>query len=160
MTGGPTPFGYRHRSDSLHPAWGTGSPTPGINNYGTFNGPTYQAENQYIQQLYQQRESFIAQVAATRTKARWLTWLGALVTIAALAVFAFTFATLPDTFSSPNPANGFPQAFKVMFPALAVGVVGQILLIVGIVLHVVATARKRRVDMDPRYRALPPNRPN
>src|SRR6185312_12722079 len=127
-TGGPS------MSDATRTFRGVESPqgrAADINNFGNLSGEIYQAgrdqyiqHRQYVQHLYQQRESFFAQIAATRTKARWLTWLGVLVS----------------------------------FVGIAIGMVGQILLIIGIVLHVVATARKRRVSNDPVYRSLQPIR--
>ncbi len=135
------------------------NPAADINNFGHLSGEIYQAGgDQYVQHLYQQRESFFAQIVATKTKARWLTWLGAIVSIAGIAVCLFAFSTFPDAISHSSTFGEFPPAFRTFFAGLIIGVVGQILLIIGIVLHVVATGRRRRLSNDPAYRLLPPIR--
>jgi Inner membrane component of T3SS, cytoplasmic domain len=111
--------------------------------------------NQYIQQ---QRESFFREVARTRTKARWFVWLGLCLVVGGLAaVLATILPFLSSVFGSvanqtePDPANvdifgrslGGVPLFVVGYVS---GLVGMLLVVVGIVLHVVATSRRRRVE--------------
>jgi len=161
-TGGPS------MADATRTFRGVESPqgrAADINNFGNLSGEIYQAgrdqyiqHRQYVQHLYQQRESFFAQIAATRTKARWLTWLGVLVSIVGIGICVVGFSGFLDAIDQSSPFGGVPPAFRTFFVGIAIGMVGQILLIIGIVLHVVATARKRRVSNDPVYRSLQPIR--
>ena len=44
--------------------------------------------NAHVQQVIQQRDSFMREIASTKTKARWLVWLGLLLFVAGFAMFA------------------------------------------------------------------------
>jgi beta-lactamase regulating signal transducer with metallopeptidase domain len=123
--------------------------------------------DQYIQYVRAQRESFLREVAATRTKARWLVWLGLIAMLAGIGIFfwafAGTFGSITDAFQSVGDPAVFQQAFDSFGQEIAgvnafilgmlIAAVGQIMLIVGIVLHIVATARRKRAD---RELAAPP----
>jgi pSer/pThr/pTyr-binding forkhead associated (FHA) protein len=124
------------------------------------------ARDQYVQHVIQQRESFLAQIAATRTKASWLSWLGLALLIGGIAAYYVFFAqafgsglgwikNLPTTTDSGNgpvlPDHPFgPEVagIPVMLIALGGAGLGGLLLVIGIVLHIVVTARRRRVDRD------------
>lgn len=111
----------------------------------------------YVQHVKRERESFLKEVAATRTRARWLIWTGATVTIFGLLLFAgsiiqflnYVFDVLrnPSTmdFSAGIPGNIMNQ---IAFVGFGMCLVGNILMIVGIILHVIATSRRKRVDRE------------
>lgn len=117
----------------------------------------------YIAHIQAQRDSFLRDVAGTRTKARWLVRLGLLGMLAGIGIFFWIFAGYLEAFGGAFRDGGNPDAVFAMFEAgfgqeiagvntlvvaavLATG--GQILLIVGIVLHIVATARRKRADRE------------
>lgn len=122
------------------------------------------AGNQYtahVNHIRQERESFLQAVAATRTKARWLIWIGACVTIVGLVVAGGSFYQIfNDSFNtnSPNPFRRSGGSYIIgVFSVMG----GQVLIIIGIVLHVVATSRRKRVDREfplPRPKGYPGNR--
>jgi hypothetical protein len=113
---------------------------------------------QRIQNVLQERRSFLRDVAATRTWARGLAWTGFLLAVAGFgtvlavelrflnAVFGAVSSGVPP---DPTAIDVFgPEAGQV--PVFALGALavflGVLLLIVGIVLHVVATARLSKLD--------------
>ncbi len=115
------------------------------------------AGNQYI---VQQRESFMRSVAARKSKARWLIVFGFLLFIAGTGVAVVSAAGLLSRFGTifDNASlESGPPSFESLFggevfgvPVVLLGSVldaaGLFLIIAGIVLHVVATARARDVD--------------
>jgi len=125
----------------------------GSQSHGTFNNV---GRDQYVAHVHQQREPFLREIAGTRTKARWLVWLGVLISVAgyawALLIMSSLFGTFGDMArAGPEGAElftGFVDQMGTYVGAVAVAAVGNILLLIGIVLHIVATARKRRVDRD------------
>ena len=120
-------------------------------------------QNNYVQQVLQERQSFLREVAATRTRARVLIWTGVVVMVAGIAtmlvVFGEVFGSINDAFRSAGAvAPGSPFGREVGgVPVVLIGgaaeVLGLLMIIIGIVLHVVATARRKDVDRrlpDPR----------
>ena len=106
--------------------------------------------------VQQQRESFAREVASTRTKARWLVWLGVLVSIGGMVLYGKVFLGIVELFVgwTRNGASG-PPDMSVFFERLGdavvgigIGALGMVLLLLGVVFHVVATARRRRVERD------------
>jgi FHA domain len=85
--------------------------------------------NSHVQYVNQQRENFLREVAATGTKARWLVWVGFVMFVAGFGIFA---------------------AVDLNFIGWALAATGMLLLIFGIVLHVVATSRRKQA-----YREFP-----
>jgi hypothetical protein len=114
--------------------------------------------NSYVQQVTQQRESFMREVAATKTKARWLVWIGLLCFVAGFALFAAPvlgfisqIAEDLETLDTTPPEDIFgPDILGV--PSALVGwaltMVGALLIGVGIVLHIVAASRRKRADRE------------
>lgn len=110
--------------------------------------------NAYIRQ----RDSFMRDVASTKTKARWLVWIGLLLFVAGFAVFASGVLGFIDSVSDsigsgnpPAPDDPFGAEIYGMPAGLigwAVALIGVLLLIIGIVLHVVATSRRKRVERE------------
>lgn len=145
---------------------------------GTVGGPRFDVHSQsagainnvgrdqytaYVAHVQSQRESFLRDVAATRTKARWLVWVGLVGMLAGIGIFLWIFAGYFDAFAAAFRNAGDRAAFDSVFEAgfgqeiagvnalivgLAAATIGQVMLIVGIALHVVATARKKRVDRE------------
>lgn len=116
---------------------------------GTINNV---ARDQYI---YEQRESFLREIAASRTRARRLIVVGLALFLAgfvAQAIVAYQFST--EWQEMWNGLGSDPAAGPEDLPTLALPVavlsslvagLGLILMVVGLVLHVIATARRRRV---------------
>ncbi|MEV0059565.1 FHA domain-containing protein [Nocardia sp. NPDC050718] len=116
--------------------------------------------NSYIEQ----RESFLRAVAASRTKARWVFWIGLFMLVGGGIGYAYFLidgiSELNDTFgdASAGPPDGmlfFGPDTSLGMPAglicFAVAFVGQFLLIIGLIMWIVAAARVRKVDRDPRH---------
>ncbi len=65
--------------------------------------------NAQIQQVIQQRDSFMREIAGTKTKARWLVWLGLLLFVAGFALFAAADLNLLKQISSDFQSNARPR---------------------------------------------------
>ena len=99
--------------------------------------------------MVQQRESFLREVAATRTRARRLVTFGLIVFVAAAGVEIAWLIVYANQFQSVNEqsdTNSLFKSFTIAFMAAGISAFGLILTIVGIILHVVATSRQRRVN--------------
>ena len=114
---------------------------------------------QYVHTVEARRADFFRDIAATRTKARWLVWTGLLLTVAGSAVFMeFVLGFLAGIWGSIDEdlagttmpdlqIREFAGVPSFVYGAAVAGA-GSVLLLVGTVLHVVAIARTRRVDRD------------
>ena len=115
--------------------------------------------NAQVQQVVQQRDNFLRDIAATRTKARWLAWTGFLLFVVGFSLLiaadlsflkqignAFHNPSAPPQITSPfgRDIGGIPSGLL----GAALASAGVLLLIVGIVLHIVATSRRRRVERE------------
>jgi hypothetical protein len=109
--------------------------------------------NQYNAYV-QQRESFLREIAGTKTKARVLAWLGFTFLVSGVIVYGATILRFikrigPDTDPQDTQLLGPDVAgIPIGVIGLAVALIGMVLLIVGIVLHVSASAKRRRADRD------------
>jgi hypothetical protein len=113
-------------------------------------------DNNYYAYLVE-RQSFLAEVAATKTKARVLAWLGFVLFVAGSATYGAMIIrfmkTVPNTGSEYNPSDlqllG-PDVAGVPIGAIGIGAagLGVTLLIVGIVLHIAASSKRRHVERD------------
>ncbi|RSM46412.1 FHA domain-containing protein [Amycolatopsis balhimycina DSM 5908] len=125
--------------------------------------------DQIVHQI-QQRDSFLREIAATKTKATRLIWFGFLLILLGGAAFASMVLGFMSEIWGKIPSAGDPGGFvqpDLSTPTLggvpvgllgwAAAAVGGVLVVIGIVLHVVATARRRRVEAA--YPALPTSRP-
>ena len=114
--------------------------------------------NTYVQHINQQRENFFREIAATRTKARWLVWTGSLLFIIGFGLFAAGVlgfikqagdaANGSDIGRSVSPFGRQVAGIPLGVLGWALAALGALLLVVGIVLHIVATSRRKRVDRD------------
>ena len=121
-----------------------------LNNIG---GSQY---NAYLQTVVQQRNSFLREIAATRTRARRLVWVGFALFIIGLAAFAVPLlrfmSQVGNSIDSTDPTQPIQDSpwsvhgYPVGLIGWAVALLGMLLIIVGIVLHVVAASRRRRID--------------
>jgi len=120
--------------------------------------------NSHVQYVNAERENFLREVAATRTKARWLAWTGFAMFVAGFGIFAaadLSFIkgiaqSIQDGSVSP-PTSPFGRevgGVPIGLAGWALGALGMLLLIVGIALHVVATSRRRRAYRE--FPVLPP----
>jgi hypothetical protein len=111
--------------------------------------------NQFIQHVRAERESFLADIAGTKTKARRLVTLGFLALFLGFAMFAYgivSFILGVQEVTIDTPQSAVPPLFGPDLGGVPLGVygfglalVGSFTLIAGIVLHVSAAARLRRL---------------
>jgi hypothetical protein len=108
--------------------------------------------NRYVQH----RENFLREIAATKTKARWLVWTGFVAFVVGFGIFAAgILGFLKQAGSAVQTGGGVTSPFGPDVGGVpsgligwALGALGMLLLVVGIVLHIVATSRRRRVDRE------------
>jgi len=121
--------------------------------------------NWHVQTVNQQRENFLREVAGTRTKARWLAWTGFLLLVVGFGIFAATdlsfIKSISDSIQNGNSAPPTTSPFgrevggvPIGIVGWALGAVGMLMLIVGIVLHVITTSRRKQAYRE--FPVLPP----
>ena len=119
----------------------------------------------HVQYVNQQRENFLREVAATKTKARWLAWTGFLMFVVGFGIFAAADLSFIKAIIDASQNGGEPSSATSPFgreiggvpfglAGWALAALGMILLVVGIVLHIVATSRRRRAYRE--FPVLPP----
>ncbi len=112
--------------------------------------------NSHVQYINQQRENFLREVAATKTKARWLVWTGFAMFVVGFGAFAGVgLSTLkaiqnPDSEPPTDPFGRSVGGIPIGLISWALAAAGVLLLTVGVVLHVVATSRRKQA-----YRTFP-----
>jgi hypothetical protein len=123
-------------------------------------GPAGEVQcHHYLQHLSQQRESFLRGVAATRTRARWLAWTGLVLFVVGAGTFAAADLSFLKQIGAAVRTGAAPPSTAGLFGREAAGiplgladgalaVAGLLLLVTGIVLFMVAAARRRRADRD------------
>jgi hypothetical protein len=124
---------------------------------GTINNVGRDQYLSYVAHVQQQRDSFARDVAATRTRASRLAWIGLAVSVVGFVVYAqviFRFMGLvygsmsssrPPDFGSLGNGPGGVAGLAVGFFAV---VVGGVMLTVGVIMHIAAAARRRRIDQE------------
>jgi hypothetical protein len=126
----------------------------------------------YVQHIQQQRASFAREIAATKTKARWFIWLGIAIMVLGIAAFGrmvlrFMQAIYDSFLSGQEPDLGSIFGEKILglssgLFGFAVGGVGELMIMIGVILHITATARRRRMERElplpPPWAALPSER--
>ena len=113
--------------------------------------------------LIQQRENFLREVAGTRTKARYLILLGFILIVVGFSMFAggvLSFLNQIPQYDGFDTSSEMPTPFGEDVFGVPSGLLGWALaaaggfvLVVGVVMHVVATSRRKRVEQnypDPR----------
>jgi hypothetical protein len=143
---------------------------------GSFNNVGGDQYNQYINHIQAQRESFFREVAAARTRARRLIVVGLVLFLAGIGLYLWVFGQtagrfndiFSDASAGADPSVAGPPDFGNFFGpnvggmplaviAIAVNGLGGILMVVGLVLHIVAAARRK--SFDERTRPAPPLAP-
>jgi pSer/pThr/pTyr-binding forkhead associated (FHA) protein len=116
--------------------------------------------NSYVQHVTAQRENFLREIAATKTRARWLIWTGVVSFVAGFGLFAAGVLSFVKQVSSNAKATAQPSGVWANpigqniggIPSGLIGwamaALGMLLITVGLVLHIVATSRRRRVDRE------------
>jgi hypothetical protein len=161
--------GGRRRSGQLGSAPAASSPDVrfdvGRQQDGHFNNVAGDQYNQYVQQIRQERASFLEEVAGARTRARRLIVLGFLLSLFGGGAYGWVVlrdvASISDLISSTseNPDPSFspnlPHLFGPEVNGIPVGLigfalagVGSVLMLLGIVLHISAAARRRRRESE------------
>jgi pSer/pThr/pTyr-binding forkhead associated (FHA) protein len=117
----------------------------------------------YVQHVQQQRASFAREIAATKTKARWFIWLGIAIMVLGLVAFGrmvlrFMQAIYDSFLTGQEPDLGSIFGEKILglssgLFGFAIGAAGEVMIILGIIFHITATARRRRME---RELPLPP----
>ena len=72
--------------------------------------------NAHVQQVIQQRDSFMREIAGTKTKARWLVWLGLLLFVVGFAMFAAADLNFLKQISSDVQSNSTAAAVRSVRP--------------------------------------------
>jgi len=121
----------------------------------------------YVSNVTQAPESFTRQIAATKTKARFLVWSGLGIAVVGISIEVWNLVKYGGSianfdsqlFSQMNNSNAdgagphLPSISFHSFEAAMIGaailVIGGIVLAIGVVLHVVASARTRRLETVP-----------
>ena len=110
-----------------------------------------------------QQQSLLAEAAATKTKARVLAWLGFVLFIAGSAIYGAVVIRFVKSISNVGPDDNptdvqllGPDVAGVPIGAIGIGMagLGVTLLIIGLVLHLAASAKRRRIE-----RGMPPYLP-
>lgn len=104
----------------------------------------------YYYQLVRERNSILHDIAVTKTRASVLVVVGFLMVAGGATVFAFPILEGMNNVGSIEPSDfsfGGPRVGGISLGVIgfAVGFIGQFVLVAGIVLHIVAAARRRRV---------------
>lgn len=124
--------------------------------------------DQYFHQVVQQRDGFFREIAATKTKASRLIWTGVVLLVIGVSVY-FTMVigfmsdvsagfSDPSSFDISEPLGPTVGGVPVGMLGWAAAALGTLLIIIGIVLHIVATARRRQVEASYPLPGTPPVR--
>lgn len=146
----PRDFGISRAGDGYNIA-GNGL-SAGIKNGDLCADSIYQSEGDI--NIAIARANFFREIAATRTRARWLIGTGFLTLVVGLAVFAAgVVGFIKQVGGSAGPVSSATSPFGPNIGGIpsgvigwALAVVGVLLVIVGIVLHIVATSRRKSAD--------------
>jgi len=124
---------------------------------GTINNVGRDQYLSYVAQVQQQRDSFARDIAATKTRASWLAWTGLAIAVVGFVVYAqvilrFIAAIFGSVSSGRQPDLSSLDSGPGGVAGIAIGflavVVGGVVLTVGVVMHVIAAARRRKVDQE------------
>ncbi|WP_372700040.1 FHA domain-containing protein [Arthrobacter sp. JSM 101049] len=125
---------------------------------GTISNVAGNQHNAFPTQILHERESLLRDIAGTRSKARWIIMVGFALFVVGFAAFAAGilqfFTSLGDSFGTGGQPEVLTPFGTDLFgiPSGLVGwsaaALGAILMVVGMVLHIVASARRKNVDRD------------
>src|SRR6266704_6028996 len=126
---------------------------------GVINNAEHLEYVSHVQYVNHQRENFLREVAATKSKARWLAWTGFLMFVVGFGIFAAADLSFIKGISDAIQNGGEPPPTTSPFGreiggvpfglvGWALAALGMILFVGGIVLHIVATSRRRRAYRD------------
>jgi FHA domain len=119
-----------------------------------------QHNNAYIQQVQQERAGFAREIAAARTKAKRLIVAGFLMFVLGGGTYAWAVLRFvkqvngqindqTGQFTSPSLFGPNVAGVPVGLIGFAVAGIGAILVVVGLVLHIVAASRRKRLETTP-----------
>lgn len=124
----------------------------------TVNNVARDQYNAYVQHVVEQRDSFLREIAAARTRARWLIWTGLLLFVGGFATFAAGILRFIGDVSSGLASGDVSAPESVLGPEVAgipagalgwaAAALGALLILVGSVLHVVTTSRRKRLERE------------
>jgi hypothetical protein len=127
--------------------------------------------DQYIQHLHVERTAFLEELATLRSRGRRLVIAGFLLSMVGFATYAFVILRFIDQVQEAGPSSD-AEDFELLGPSVggvplgAIGFalffLGSVLILVGIVQHVMAAARRRawnRAHPEPGVAVLPGARP-
>ena len=123
----------------------------------TINNVARDQYNVHVQQIMRQRENFLREIAGRRTKARILVWAGIVLVVCGFGLFAagimrffvrLTSADSTSTMEDLNPFGAKVFGFPSGLLGWAAAAAGAFMVLVGVILHVTATARAKRVERD------------
>ncbi|MFJ3789911.1 FHA domain-containing protein [Kitasatospora sp. NPDC090091] len=128
------------------------------------------AGNQY-NFMQARRDNFFREIAATRTRARHLIIVGLVMFLVGSGVYFWALIRFisagSDAVNSENPDYSVPDLLGPKIGGVPVGAIGfaaaaigTVLMVIGIVLHIVTTSRRRRFEEDEsrRFNVPPPVR--
>lgn len=139
---------------------------PHTGNRSRFNVRDQRAEsismvggNQYNVHVLEERRHLLLEVAAAKTRARWILLSGFLVMVVGVAVFGASiirfFIAISDSADTGEVPDRFSDLFGVEIFGIPSGLlgwamagIGMLLMLVGSVLHLVAMGRRKRMERD------------
>jgi pSer/pThr/pTyr-binding forkhead associated (FHA) protein len=152
--------GARSRGDQSQASFSVGAQRgEQVNNVGR------DQYNHYVQQVRQERASFLEAVAGARTRARRLILLGFLLAVGGFGVYGWVvvrgvmsiFDLVSSASQSPDPefSPDIPDLLGRKVDGIPIGIigfaaaaVGTLFMVIGIVMHISATSRRRRGETE------------
>ena len=114
--------------------------------------------NQYLKTVIEQRDSFLRDVAASRTRAKRLIWFGFFLFVVGGGAYLWMIIRFVSETSELGAEDvaAFDELWgeeiggiPIGLIGFAVAAVGSVIMIIGIALHIVAASRQRRVVAQP-----------
>lgn len=140
------------------PAWPAEPTAAGMNVRDMSAEVIYGADHMQLNYVIQQRENFLREVAATKSRARWLAWTGLVIFLGGGGLFAYADLSFIKQINNSLQTNQEPSTLSpfggnvggvpIGLIGWALSAVGAVLLLVGIVLHIVAASRRKRAYRD------------
>ena len=142
----------------LTPPQGTPQVAVGNQNADQLNNVIGSQYNQYLKTVIEQRDSFLRDVAASRTRAKRLIWFGFFLFVVGGGAYLWMIIRfMSDTPElGADDAAAFDELWGEEIGGVPIGLIGfavaaggSVIMIVGIALHIVAASRQRRVVAQP-----------